>query len=148
MPNSWSSLRWAAFLTPATESGRLEPVSLGTPSGCEQHVLGHMSGKVIFSDARCCSSMRFWLSNRKTEKARCRSPLSILVMRWPVGGQPAQGLVSHALHSLSLSLCPVPLAPPAPSPAHASYVQSFLLAVPIGMSLSSIQMHNSSMKRI
>src|SRR3569833_2700907 len=124
MPNSWSSLRWAAFLTPATESGRLEPVSLGTPSGCEQHVLVHMSGKVIFSDARCCSSMRFWLSNRKTEKARCRSPLSILVMRWPVGGQPAQDLVNHTLHSLSLSLCPVPLVPSTPTPTQTTNKQN------------------------
>lgn len=84
MPNSWSSLRCAALLTPIIESGRLEPVSLGTPSGCEQQVLVHISGKVIFSEARCWRSNSFLSLKRKTEKARWRRPLSMLVIRWPV----------------------------------------------------------------
>ncbi len=51
--------------------------------GCEQHVFVHMSGKVIFSVARCWSSNSFLSLNKKTEKARCKRPLSMLVMRWP-----------------------------------------------------------------
>lgn len=52
-------------------------------SGWEQHVLVHMLGKVIFSVAlRWRSSLPDSGSKRKTEKARCKRPLLMLVMRW------------------------------------------------------------------
>jgi hypothetical protein len=44
-----------------------------------------MSGKVIFSDARCCRSSSFLSLNRKTENALWRRPFSMFVMRWPTG---------------------------------------------------------------
>ncbi len=131
MPNSCSSLRWAALFTPWTESGRFEPVSLETLSGCEQHVLVHMSGNVIFSDARCWRSKRFWSSNRKTEKARWRRPLSMLVMRWPVEQPPRDGISYHP-HLARAGAC----------------LHIFLLALPMGMSFSSVTMHISSIRRI
>lgn len=70
MPSSWSSFLCAALLTPSMHSARLEPVSPGIIRGWEQHVLVHMSGKVIFSEARCCRRSSFLSLKRKTEKAR------------------------------------------------------------------------------
>lgn len=50
----------------------------------EQQVFVQRSGKVIFSAARCWSNRRFCESNRKTEKARCKSPRLMFVIKWPV----------------------------------------------------------------
>lgn len=85
MPSSWFSLRVAARLAPSIEEGResFVPVSEGWARGCEQHVLVHMSGNVIFSEARCWRRSFFvtgW--KRKAEKARWRSPCDMLVIRW------------------------------------------------------------------
>lgn len=109
MPSSWSSFLCAARRTPATAASSCAPVSPGTPRGCEQHVLVHMSvqrlhqhpcvlrlaatesqicspGNVIFSVARCWSRRRFCESKRKTENARCSNPLSIFSIKWPGKG--------------------------------------------------------------
>lgn len=50
----------------------------------EQQVFVHRSGKVIFSAARCWSNKRFCESKRKTEKARCKSPRLMFVIKWPI----------------------------------------------------------------
>lgn len=69
------SLRTAAFLTPitvpfATSSGESSSGGTHPVRGCEQQVLVHTSGKVIFSFARCCSRSLPLSSKRNTEKAR------------------------------------------------------------------------------
>jgi hypothetical protein len=100
--------------------------------GCEQQVLVHMPGKVIFSSARFCSSsfpVTGW--NMKTENARCRGDLVSLEpgggMRWP-GGHEGQYPVGSARREFD--------------------VQSFLDPSPMASSSCERRMRRSSMSSI
>jgi hypothetical protein len=105
-------------------------------NGCEQHVLVHMPGKVIFSSARLWSKslpVSGW--NRKTEKARCNGER--------VSDDPGGGI------RWPVSMCADEISAAGPvADRTRGYSQSFFEPSPMALSSLSRRINLSSMRLI